>query len=137
MTPIVRTKIAVSDACVSAVRWQVSTEPIDEPVHRRNPPTVEILEILLRPAPDLAFDEAGRTPVIAEADLVRHEAVHLRDRRVHRVEVSGAGFTAEAREMCFPDDPSRHHVHDEEGSADDLVVLAQTMDRGHREALAG
>ena len=59
----------------------------------------------------------------------------LGDRRVHRVEVRGALVAGQAGEVRLPDDPPRHHVHDVEGRADDVLVLAQAVDTRHREAL--
>ena len=103
-------------------------QPVDQPVHRLDPAGFGIAEILLRPARDLAFDEAGRPAVIAKADRLRIEAVQRGDRSVHRIERGRAIVAAQAGKPRFPEDPPFDHVHHKERRADDAVVVAKRMD---------
>ena len=58
----------------------------------------------------------------------------LGDGGVHGVEMRGALGGREAGEGGFPDDAPLDEVHDEEGRADDVRVLAQAVDVGDGEA---
>ena len=60
--------------------------------------------------------------------------MELGDGGVHRVEVRGAIGRGEAGEGGFPDDAALDEVHDEEGRADDVRVLAQPVDARDGEA---
>ena len=143
---VVAAIVAVEHARFAAVGGEVLAEPVDHAVHRGDAAGLGIAEILLRPAADLAFDEARRATVIGEANRSRVDAVQLGDGGVHRVEVGGAGGGGEAGEPCVPDDAAVDHVHDEKGGAEDALVLAQRVDardgetgraeRGHDAMLA-
>ena len=112
-----------------------SRQPFDQPVHRRHAPGLDVAEILLGPAADLALEIIAGLAVIAEPGGVGIDPVQLRDRRVHRVEISGPLGRGDFGKGGLPEDPPLDHLHHVEGGADHRLVEAQAERLGDREAL--
>ena len=127
---VVATKIAVNDAGFIAFGDR-GGQPCHQRVHVGIAARQFVLEVLLRPAPDLARKIVAGTTVVAKADRLMINAVQRRDRGIHRIIVSRALVFGDLGKARIPEDAAFDHVHDVERAADDAFVLANTEYPGH------
>jgi hypothetical protein len=134
---VVAAIVAVDDARfgIRTGRRDVARKPFDQPVHRLDPPGLDVAEILLRPAADLSLEIVSGLAVVAEARRLRIDLVKPGDGRVHRVEIGRAVIVRDLREIGLPEDPPFDHLHYVKGRSDHLLVHAQAISMGHRKAL--
>lgn len=81
---VVDAKIAMRDGGGVFVSRNVGREPFDQPVHHGIAAHIRVVEILFRPAADLAFEVIARTSEIAETDRLIINHVELCQHAVHR-----------------------------------------------------